>query len=293
MNRTAVSASLTVLTGIAIFLLFDVLRSETRVLSFDAQPTDSGPLEAVNGTAFPRAKGVATITESLAHVRLPFRRTLLGKHLVIRPRFHLDEGDVLEVGVKKTAFWLDYDRRPLAHRILDELPAREAAAWDVLRSGTRTVFLNPKAESPWKTVEEFERTPPTDGPIGLYGNATLPTPSTIHPTPRTRPFRVTDAPESLRAIYAFYQGPDRSNPGWTENEQRFDLTRAFQNEDGSIDIMFFIQRRNEGPIRVLVDEIRFRVEPGWPGARDLLAIVRRNVAQLVRRPPSELMGNAR
>lgn len=284
MSRTSIAALVTVLGGIGAFVFVDILRSEERVATFETEPREVSPLEAINGTPFPRAKGQVVVTEPLAHVRLPFQRTLFGKHLIIRPRFHLDEGDVLEVGVKKTAFWLDYDRQPLAHRVLDNLPKRDAAPWSTRRSGNRVVYLNPRFENPWETVEAFEANPPTDGPIGLYGNAALESCETPDRRCETRPFRVTDIPDDFRAIYASYPEPDHFDPEWTENEQVFDLARAYQNDDGSLDVMFFVQARAERKIRVLFDEIRFRVEPGWPKPRDLALLARRNLVRLLRRP---------
>ncbi len=291
-RATGAAATLTVLAGVGLFLAVDVLRSETRVVTFDTEAQDVGPLEAINGAPFPRERGSAIISEPLAHIRLPLKRTLLGKQLVIRPRFHVDEGDVLEVGVKKTAFWLDYDRLPLEHRLLDHLLVRDEDTWSALRSGTKVVYLNPAFENPRTSVADFERRPPTDGPIGVYGHATL---ATQDSELRTLPFRVTDDPDTFRAIYALYPEAERSDPEWTVNEQRFDLARAYQNEDGSIEIMFFVQRADGGParrssesgggpIRLLMDSIEFRIEPGWPSARDLLAQFRRSLVRLLRRP---------
>lgn len=288
-SMTFVVAAGTVAVGVVVFVVSDILRPETRTVTFKTESRGVGPLEAINGAAFSRAKGVAVVTEPLAHVRLPLGRTLLGKQLVIRPRFHLDEGDVLEVGVKKTSFWLDYDRQPLQHRILDHLLAREDRAWRALRSGARIAYVNPRYDNPWKTLEGFEAATPTDGPIGLYGNAKL---ETGNGKLETRPFRITDDPDGLRAIYALYPEPKHADPAWTENEQRFDLARAYQNDDGSIDIMFFTQRKDNGPIRLLMDRIELRIEPGWPNPRDLLALLRRNLARLVRRPPPMDTGNS-
>lgn len=285
MHATILAATATVLAGVAAFAVGDMLRPETRIVTFDAPSPDAGPLEAINGAAFPHAKGVATITEPLAHVRLPLGRTLLGKHLVVHPRFHVDEGDVLEVGVKKTSFWLDYDRLPLEHRLLDHLLVRDEATWSALRSGSRIVYLNPRFPNPWKRLEDFERDLPTDGTIGLYGHAQL-----ACPTCTTASFRVTDDPDRFRALYAFYPEPNRSDPEWTENEQRFDLARAYQNDDGSIDIMLFMQRKDGGPIRLLIDSIEFRIEPGWPRLQDLALLARRNLRAVLQRPaaPGEM-----
>lgn len=289
-NPTARTAIVTVAVGVGLFLAVDVARPERRLLTFEASRRKLGAVEAINGALFPRTKGVFTITEPLAHVPVPFGRTLFGKTLTIRPRFHLDEADVLEVGVKKTAFWLDYDRLPLQHKILDDLEHRDERPWSVLRDGRRVAYVNPAQENPWKTLAEFEERPPTDGPIGLYGHATLACGRTENGERRTgtecltRPFRLTDAPDDFRAIYAFYPKPDTSDPEWTENEQRFNLSGAYQNEDGSIDVMFFIQRQGNEDVRVLMDEIEFRVQPGWPRLRDLAQHARRNVVRLIKRP---------
>lgn len=252
------------------------------MVTFDTDRENIGALTAGNGASFPRSHGSVIITEPLANLRLPLRRTLLGKDLLIRPRFHLDEGDVLEIGVKKTAFWLDYDRQPLVHRILERLLVRDDRTWSALRSERRIVFLNPQFENAWKTVEDFEKRPPTDGRIGLYGNAQLHVNSAREL--ETAPFRVTDTPDDFRAIYAWYPEPDRSDPEWIENEQRFDLSNAYQNRDGTVDIMFFTQRSDDGPIRVILDGIRFRIEPGWPTWKEFSTLARRNLAQLFRRP---------
>lgn len=283
-SATFVVAAGTVAVGVAAFVVADILRPETRTVTFESEPRGIGPLESINGVPFTRAKGSAIVTEPLAHVSLPFGRTLLGKHLIIRPRFHLDEGDVFEVGVKKTSFWLDYDRLPLEHKILDNLLVRDDTTWSALRSGARIAYVNPRFQNPWKTLEDFEKSPPTDGPIGLYGNAQFPAPNTQHPTPSTASFRVSDTPDTFRAIYAFYPEPDHPDPEWADTEQRFNLTNAYQNDDGSIDVMFFAQRSGRGPIRVLMDSIEFRIEPGWPRPRDLLVLLRRNLSRLVRRP---------
>ncbi len=295
MNRTARAAASTVAAGIAIFLAVEVLGAEERVVTFDTVAQNVGPLEAINATPFTRSKGQAIVTEPLAHAKLPFGRTLLGKRLVVRARFHLDEGDALEVGVKKTAFWLDYDRMPLQHRILDDLLARDDRTWRGLRSGQKVVYLHPAQENPWSSVEEFEKNPPSRGMIGLYGHARLSC-GTLAPSARdepsctTAPSRINNDPDDFRAIYALYPEPDRQDPEWTENEQRFDLTRAFQNEDKSLDVMFFVQKRSDGPLRVLLDELRFRIEPGWPNPNDLVVSVRRNLVRLIRRPASAPSG---
>lgn len=278
------AATATIVVGLAAFVVFDFLRREKRVATFDREQEDVGPVEAINGIAFPVARGVVTVTEPLAHVRFPLGTTALGKTLVIQPRFHLDEGDVLEVGVKKTAFWLDYDRQPLAHRFLDRLSVRDEQPWSALHSGQTIIYLNPRFSNPWKTVEEFEKQPPTDGSIGLYGNAVLPCAADAGPCPTTAPFRMTDDPDSSRAIYAWYPQPDRSDPEWTVNAQRFDLSNVYRNEDGSLDVMFFVQRADGTGVRVLLDEVRYDIEPGLPDVRGLARFVRRNVVQLLRRP---------
>lgn len=284
LSSTARAALLTVVVGALAFIAVDILRSERHLVSFEAEHASVGALEAVNGVPFPRSRGLATVTEPLAHVRLPFQRTLLGKTLIIRPRFHLDEADVLEVGVKKTAFWLDYDRLPLQHKALDDLERRENRPWKALRDGVRVAYVNPAFENPWTTLAEFERNPPLDGPIGLYGHAQLPTPD---PRLSTSPFRLTDNPEDLRALYAFYPKPDHADPEWTVSEQRFNLSGAFQNDDGSIDVMFFAQRKAGEAVRVLMDEIEFRIQPGWPRPRDLAQHARRNIVRLIKRPASQ------
>lgn len=286
-SATFVVAAGTVAVGMAAFVAADILRPETRTVTFETESRGIGPLESINGVPFTRAKGIAVVTEPLAHVRLPLGRTLLGKHLMVRPRFHLDEGEVFEVGVKKTSFWLDYDRLPLAHRILDHLLVRDDTTWSALRSGARIAYLNPRFQNPWKTLEDFEKSPPTDGPIGLYGNAKLECGSGQRAagsgTCVTVPFRVSETPDAFRAIYAFYPEPNDADSEWTENTQRFDLARAYQNDDGSIDMMFFTQRKDGGPIRLLLDSLEFRIEPGWPNPRDLLVLLRRNLTRLVRR----------
>lgn len=281
--RTALAATATVIVGLGAFLLAD-MRPEELSEKYDRPPSAMGPLEAVNGVSFPHADGAAIITESLAHVRVPFERTLFGKRLRIRARFHLDEADVLEVGVKKSPFWLDYDRRPLQHRVLDQLLTRDERPWQALRSGDRLVFLNPAYANTWTTLDDFLRHPSTDGRLGLYGNAVLPPPQATSSS--VAPFRLSDDPDTFRAIYAWYPAPGHADPVWTENEQVFDLTGIHQNDDGSIELMFFVQRKEDGAIRILLDNLTLRFEQGRPSIRDLVTVARRNALRLLKRPPT-------
>ncbi|TSC63423.1 MAG: hypothetical protein G01um1014106_502 [Parcubacteria group bacterium Gr01-1014_106] len=111
-THTARAALLTVGVGILAFILFDVF--PTQELSLTPSARRQGvTLTTIHGMPFTRTDDSVRITEPLAHMRIPLHRSVLGKRLMVRADVRLESGDRLELGVKKGAFWLDYERREL------------------------------------------------------------------------------------------------------------------------------------------------------------------------------------
>lgn len=282
MKRLILAALLTVILGVLSWVIRDMFPYRVYETRFAELSSDFGPFETITGIPYPTENGQVRITEPLAHVRVPFGHTGLAKHLELTTTFHIKDADVLEVGIRKSDFWLDYERIPLGHRILDELGETARSDWKVLRSDRKTVFLNPRYENPYSTVEEFLARSPTDGVMGLYGNASLPQGSVS-----IAPFRATDDPAQFRAIYANYVPASPSGEARTIT-MRFPLDQAYQNPDGSFDLMYFTQRADGKPARVAIEKLRGSIEPTVPESTDLLMLVRRAARSLLIRshPPS-------
>lgn len=270
----------TIVAGAVIAFLATVLPSRMVNSVAEDAANRPGSLETVTGIPFSIENGDVRVTEELAHVRIPFSRTGLGKRLTLKTTFQLSETDVLEVGVRKSDFWLDYERVPLQHRILDNL-AREGK-WNILRSSAETVFLNPKFSNDFSSLDAFLAQPPTDGVIGLYGHTALDAPGVV-----VRPFHASDNPAELRAIYARYV-PDTS--GIRAPRERtiiVPLERAYQNPDGSFDVMYFSSTADGAHPETHVHTISAEISPAVPGAHDVFAYLKQRVRDIsIRARPS-------
>ncbi|TSC72447.1 MAG: hypothetical protein G01um101438_531 [Parcubacteria group bacterium Gr01-1014_38] len=75
-----------------------------------------------------------------------------------------------------------------------------------------------------------------------------------------------------------------ANADWIEGERQFDLSPAYLAPDGSLELMFFVKYAEEQP-RLVLDELRLRVESSAPNLRTLVHRVRSQAARLIRRPP--------
>jgi hypothetical protein len=276
-RRIILWAAAIVLTGVCALIACDLTFARDATLAFDGVPSPLGPLETVTGVPFPREHGRAVVTEEHAHLRIPFARTGVAKKLILTVTFDPGTTDVLEVGLRKGAFWLDYERIPLHHSVLDAL-ARSDSGWRNVQSGDSTVFLPPDAAPTPTSVDDFLAHPPTDGVIGLYGNAVLTAPGVA-----TAPFRADSDPTAFRAMYAHYR-PQGSGSGPRTRTVTFPLDRAYQNPDGSFDVMFFAERRDHQPPHYAIDEMSVRISPVLPSKADLMKRVRQQARTLLMRP---------
>ena len=258
-NKPFFWSAVTVLVGLLWFLLEQIVPAQDTRATFENATTDFGPLETITGVPFRLEEGQAIITEPLAHLRVPFTRTTLAKRLVLTTTFRVENADVFEVGIRRGSFWLDYERVPLEHRVLDDLANEKRSGWNILRSAQETLFLNPTFPAGFSSFDDVLLHPPTDGVIGLYGNTTLDAPGV-----RVAPFRVSDDPRSFRVVYARYV-PTRGAPTDVREVTRtFSLDHTYQNPDGSFDIMYVAQRADGKPPRVLLKDIHARIEPTLP-----------------------------
>lgn len=112
-SHTVRAALCTIAVGIAAFLIIDVLPTKEFTLTSD-DPASDLTVTTIQGIPFMRTDSNSVrITEPMAHVRVPLNRSVFGKRLVVRADVRLESGEGLELGMKKGAFWLDYERREL------------------------------------------------------------------------------------------------------------------------------------------------------------------------------------
>lgn len=269
------------LAGALLVVLLEATSVRTHDETFDGEASGVGPLESVAGAPFPRGGGAARMTAELAHLRVPYERTGFGKALTLETTFALEDADVLEVGIRRSDFWLDVVRVPLQHRVLDTL-ASDDSGWTVLRGDSETVFLNPAYDHTASSVNAFLSRPPTDGVIGLYGNTTLPC-GGGDGICRTAPLTLTSDPKDFRAIYARYVPGHPSAP--RTSSVTFPLHTVYQHPDGSLDMIFFAGRADDGAPTVRVEAIRVTIAPAAPAAADIAARARRAVRDRIFREP--------
>ncbi|MDP3685889.1 MAG: hypothetical protein Q8R32_03595 [bacterium] len=123
MRQTLLATFLTVAAGLVAFAMSDQIPPKEYVFAFSNEP-DPAPFTTIHGVPFSSLEGHVTITEPMAHLRLPFGPTVLGKRLVLETRFRLEGAEVFAVGIKKGDFWLDYDR----HVLLDRRPSASVSS---------------------------------------------------------------------------------------------------------------------------------------------------------------------
>ena len=134
MRSTLLAAFLTVGAGLIVFVVSDQLPPREYVFTFSDE-SDPARFTTIHGIPFSSVEGQVVITEPMAHLRLPFGRTVLGKRLVLETRFRLEDAEVFAMGIKQGDFWLDYDR----HVLLDRRPGASPSSEDEWIE-RRTVF---------------------------------------------------------------------------------------------------------------------------------------------------------
>lgn len=247
-----------------------------------ATPVFPRPLETITGILFPAGPEGTMVTEELAHTSIPWKRTGAGHQLFLGGEVLPETADIVELGIRRGEFWLDAERVPVRHRILDAL-AQPDSGWHVLHGRTETVFLPPGNSDRYDSLDAFLESPPRDGVIGLYGNTALPCANNNSCT--VAPFRVADDPLRFAAIYARYI-PREAVETSTMIDLTFPLTNVYQQPDGSFDLLFFAQRKNGGEIRYTVRNFSGKIEPALPTTQELLIRLRAFLRKQLLRPSS-------
>jgi len=107
---------------ISLFVIcFFYFRQETYSTDFQNNKSEFGQFETVTGIPYRIFEGKISTSEELSHLRIPYKSLAFGKKLSLSFDFQLDGASVVEVGIRKGSFWLDYERIPVRNRILDEL----------------------------------------------------------------------------------------------------------------------------------------------------------------------------
>lgn len=154
---------------------------------FSAGKSSLGPPETIAGITFPVRDGRVTITQPLAHIRVPFTAPAVGKRLMWKTTLGPTDADSVQVGLRRGEFWLEYER----------------------------VALDPASRE--------------------------------------------------------------------EQVVTFALDRAYQNPDGSFDIMYFT-RRTSGELQLTMTRLDATITPAVPSGKDLLARLRSVAKETLLRP---------
>ncbi len=296
MSRTRMSALwalATVLCGAGVVLASDLGRTTELTSAEPVAPgkhgTNFGPIETTSGVPFPEDKHGVLVTEERAHIRVPSPASSVGKVLTVKSTINRGSADVVEIGIRRSNFWLDVERVPITNRVLDRLATD--SDWHVLRSGDETLLV-PTSRTPFpESIAAFVASPPEDGVIGLYGNATLPCASGSGARHHNRgcftsPFRIADDPSTFRAIYARYVP---GNPAETTRTvtMSFPLDRAYQHADRSFDLMVFAARQDDAAPDLRVTALSGTIRPAPVDLSLLLHRARQRIrATIVRQPVS-------
>jgi hypothetical protein len=249
----------------AVFFGLYFLRIVKYENNFSEKKSSFGPFETVTGVPITINSGTAAVTDGLAHLRIPYKLFKLGKDLSLQVNYQMDGASILEVGIRKSSFWLDYERKPIRNKILDDLAFTPHKPWKILSSDNGdTIFLSPYVENNFSSFNDFISNPPQKGTIGLYGNVVL---DCVNKSCNAEPFQYWNDPKSYRAIYAEYT-PIKDTTYQTSN-LNFSLDNAFQNPDGSFDLMFFsFSKNNESP-NVLYKNISASINPKVPAVGEI------------------------
>jgi len=232
---------------------------------FSEKKSSFGPFETVTGVPISVNDQTAVVADGLAHLRIPYKSFKLGKNLSLQVNYQLDGASILEAGIRKSSFWLDYERKPIRNKILDDLAFASHKPWKTLSSSNgETIFLSPYIENNYSTFNDFISNPPPKGTIGLYGNVAL---DCIKKTCNAEAFQYWNDPKTYRAIYAEYT-PIKDTTYQTGN-LNFSLDNAYQNADGSFDLMFFSFSKNSDSPNVLYKNISASINPQIPTINEI------------------------
>jgi len=270
------------LTICAIFFWFYFLKTANYESDFSKDKSTLGTLETVTGVPVPINNGTAVVADGLAHIRIPYKSFKLGKNLSLKINYQLDGATILEVGIRKSSFWLDYERKPVRNKILDDLAFASHKPWKTLNSKDgKTIFLSPYIENNFSSFDDFISNPPTKGTIALYGNVTL---DCIKKSCSTDQFQYWNDPKTYRAILADYT-PIKDTTYQT-SDLNFSLDNAYQNTDGSFDAMLFSFSKDSASPNVLYKSISASINPQLPTVTEISDSLRGLLKELIFRNKS-------
>lgn len=279
MNKYGVKILASILVIFIFFAIFflNYFKKTYYHADFENNTSDFGPLETLEGVAYPIRDGASVSSEGFSHLRVPYQSSGLAKKLTTNIHYKLDGAKILEVGVRKSSFWLDYDRIPVRNKALDELAFAPRKPWKILEKDGETVFLSPHTTNDFKSFDDFMQNPPDKGLVGLYGNTEYSCPPGRC---KTEPFQYWSDPIKYRAIYARYV-PVKGN-GFINAEILLSLNNAFQNPDGSFDLMFFsYPEEKDGKPVVLVKKIEGKIEPKLINSSEFMNALKQGIKRII------------
>lgn len=243
--------------GLIFFINFAKVRNYKT--NFSAGTSDFGSLETVNGVPYLFDNARITVNDGLAHLRVPYSAYKIGKELALNTTYQLDGATVLEAGLRKSSFWLDYERKPIRNKVLDDIVFNTKKKWRTLEKNGQTIFLSPFYGNDYASFDDYIKNPPADGAIGLYGSVKFECPEgTCH----TIPFQYWTDLKAYHAIIADYI--PLKDTTFQTSTLKFSLDNAYQNPDGSFDIMYFsFSEGNITPV-VMYRDISGKISPAPP-----------------------------
>lgn len=270
-----------IITVLICGLVFFINFAKTRryKTNFSATKSDFGSLETVSGIPYVFNDGKVTVNDGLAHLRVPYSAYSIGKKLTLRTTYQLDGADVLEVGIRKSSFWLDYERKPLRNKILDDMAFYNKKRWKTLEKNGVTIFLSPFYSNNYNSFEQFIETPPKEGAVGIYGSVDFSCPeNTCH----TIPFQYWTDNKAYHAIIADYT-PIRDTTFQTGTAV-FSLDNVYQAPDGSFDVMYFSFSEGDKTPVVLYKDISGTIEPKIPNPSKMFEHLKNALKKQIFRP---------
>ncbi len=285
MRRAVYAGTVVLVAAAGIYSVSDSFLKEKIFRASYGEKTESdlGKLETVEGVGFPVTKRGAVIDRDMAHVAVPYEKSRLFKKARVKISYAIQDGTSLELGIRKSQFWRDYERKPVRNLVIDELVKRAEWNWDFVEAGGIYAYLNPRFDLEYASLADFSASLP-EGRIALYGNTALDCGEKCVTVGMTND--IAEA-EKMAAIYAAY-APDRCTEDYCEAEIEFPLAGAYQNPDGSFDLMLYAFPQPGGKPRVIVRSLEVSVENTFEGIGGALKALPASLKKQIVRTPSAL-----
>lgn len=281
MKKTSFILHASIITLLICGLVFfiDFAKVQKYETDFANNKSDFGTLETVNGVPYVFDNGRITVNDGLAHLRVPYHAYKIGKELTLNTTYQLDGATVLEAGLRKSSFWMDYERKPIRNKVLDDMVFNAKKRWKTLEKNGQTIFLSPFYGNNYSSFDDFIKNPPKEGAVGLYGSVQFACPeNTCH----TIPFQYWTDLKAYHAIIADYL-PVKDTTFQT-NSIKFSLDNAYQNPDGSFDIMFFSFSEGDVPPVAMYRAITGTISPAPPSFHELYIAAKEALKTIILRP---------